>query len=227
MKQPILVAKNITKTFFQPIRCDILKEVFLTVHTGETIAIMGPSGVGKSTLLHILGTLDTPCNGSLEISGKSIVKNPTTAIRNQHIGFIFQNYNLLDEYSVLDNVLMPAKIARQGNQETRAKTLLEQVGLASHTQHLAKLLSGGEKQRVAIARALCNNPDLILADEPSGNLDDTHSTHIHDLLLSSAKELNKALIVVTHNLELAQQCDRVYTLHNGHLTLDEMRKIIS
>jgi len=217
MKKPILLAKNITKTFFQPMRCDILKEVSLTVHKGETIAIMGPSGVGKSTLLHILGTLDTPCSGFLKIVGKDSIKTSSTLLRNQHIGFIFQNYNLLEEYSVLDNVLMPAKIARKGHQESHAKQLLEKVGLASHAEHLAKLLSGGEKQRVAIARALCNNPDLILADEPSGNLDDTHSTRIHNLLLSSTKKLNKALIVVTHNFELAQKCDRIYTLHDGHL----------
>ena len=222
MKRPILVAKNLTKTFFQPTRCDILKEVSLTVHEGETVAIMGPSGVGKSTLLHILGTLDSPSSGSLEISGKNALGDLSTLLRNQYIGFIFQSYNLLDEYTALDNVLMPAKIARKGDQEAAAKKLLENVGLASHAGHLAKLLSGGEKQRVAIARALCNNPDLILADEPSGNLDDTHSTRIHDLLISSAKDLNKALIVVTHNFELAKQCDKIYTLHDGHLNLDKM-----
>ena len=218
MKQPILIATKITKTFFQPIRCDILKAISLTVHKGEAIAIMGPSGVGKTTLLHILGTLDTPCDGSLTISGKNALQNPLTILRNQHIGFVFQSYNLLEEYSVLDNVLMPAKIARKRNRKTRAKKLLEKVGLASHAQHLAKLLSGGEKQRVAIARALCNNPDLILADEPSGNLDDTYSIPIHNLLLSWTKELNKALIVVTHNFELARRCDQVYLLQSGHLT---------
>ena len=141
-------------------------------------------------------------------------------IRDRHIGFVFQNCHLLDEYTVLDNVLMPAKISRKKNQEKIAKTLIENVGLSSHTNHLAKLLSGGEKQRVAIARALCNNPDLILADEPSGNLDDTHSIQIHELLLTSAKSLNKALIVVTHNSELAKQCDYIYSLHEGGLILN-------
>lgn len=217
----ILTAKNLKKTFSQPARCEILKDVSLTVHEGETVAIMGPSGVGKSTLLHILGTLDNPSSGTLEIAGRDALGDANTLLRNEHIGFIFQNYNLLDEYSVLDNVLMPAKIGRKGDQEESAKHLLEKVDLCEHINHLAKLLSGGEKQRVAIARALCNNPDLILADEPSGNLDDANSARIHDLLISSAKEMGKALIVVTHNFELAKQCDLVYTLHDGHLTLDK------
>lgn len=219
--KPILTAKNLKKIFAQPARCEILKDVSLTVHEGETVAIMGPSGVGKSTLLHILGTLDNPSSGTLEIAGRDALGDASTLLRNEHIGFIFQNYNLLDEYSVFDNVLMPAKIGRKGDQEEGVKQLLEKVGLSEHSKHLAKLLSGGEKQRVAIARALCNNPDLILADEPSGNLDDTNSARIHDLLISSAKELGKALIVVTHNFELAKQCDLVYTLHDGHLTLDK------
>ena len=224
MKRPILVVKNLTKTFFEPTRCDILKEVSLTVYEGQTIAIMGPSGVGKSTLLHILGTLDSPTSGTLEIVGKNALSDIKTLIRNENIGFIFQNYNLLDEYTVLDNVLMPAKIGRKKDQEDAAKKLLDSVGLGEHALHLAKLLSGGEKQRVAIARALCNDPDLILADEPSGNLDDTHSSRIHHLLLSSAKELNKALIVVTHNFELAKQCDQIYMLHDGRLTLEKSRE---
>ncbi len=221
IKRCILRANALTKTFLEPLRCDILKDISLTVYEGETIAIMGPSGVGKSTLLHILGTLDAPSSGSLEIAGRDALGVANTLLRNQHIGFIFQSYNLLDEYSVLDNVMMPAKIARNKNHEAQAVKLLESVGLASHKNHLAKLLSGGEKQRVAIARALCNDPDLILADEPSGNLDDTNSARIHELLISSAKELNKALIVVTHNFELAKQCDQVYTLYDGKLTLDK------
>ena len=217
MKSPILIAKQLSKTFLSPSPCEILKNISLTVHEGEAIAIMGPSGVGKSTLLHILGTLDNPSSGSLEIAGKNAMGDASSSLRNQHIGFIFQNFNLLDEYTVLDNVLMPAKIARKGNQETEAKNRLKKVGLTSHMHHLAKVLSGGEKQRVAIARALCNNPDVILADEPSGNLDDTNSQMIHELLISSVKKLNKALVVVTHNSELAKRCDKIYTLHEGEL----------
>jgi lipoprotein-releasing system ATP-binding protein len=182
---------------------------------------MGPSGVGKSTLLHIVGTLDEPSAGIREISGYNALGDQRAFLRNQHIGFVFQNYNLLDEYSVLENVLMPSRIGRGGNREESARQLLAQVGLEDHLHHLAKQLSGGEKQRAAIARALCNNPDLILADEPSGNLDDTNSARIHDILISTAKSLKKGLIVVTHNHALAKQCDFIYNLHNGVLELVE------
>lgn len=215
----MLVAKNLRKSYFHPNRCEILKGVSLTVQLGETVAIMGPSGVGKSTLLHILGTLDAPSCGCLEIAGKDALGDQSAAIRNQHIGFVFQNYNLLDEYTVLENVLMPSRIGRTGNQEEEAKRLLEEVGLSDHLDHFAKQLSGGEKQRAAIARALCNNPDLILADEPSGNLDEANSKRIHEILIQTAKKRNKGLIVVTHNHDLAKQCDFIYTLHEG--TLEE------
>lgn len=214
---PVLVAKDLKKEFLHPSRCEILKGVSLTVNPGETVAIMGPSGVGKSTLLHILGTLDAPSSGSLEIAGKNALGDQGPYLRNQHIGFVFQNYNLLDEYSVLENVLMPSRIGRRGAREEDAKQLLTDVGLEGHFHHLAKQLSGGEKQRAAIARALCNHPDLILADEPSGNLDDTNSAKIHNILIQAAKKLRKGLIVVTHNHALAKQCDFIYTLHEGIL----------
>lgn len=217
MSRLVLSCKKLTKTYQNPAPCTILRGVDLTVHEGETVAIMGPSGVGKSTLLHILGTLDQPTSGTLEISGMDALGDAAAMLRNKHLGFIFQNYNLLDEYSVLDNVLMPTKIARISGQEEVAKKLLEEVGLSSHLHHLAKQLSGGEKQRAAIARALCNHPDLILADEPTGNLDDQNSEHIHHLLITSAKTLNKGLIVVTHDHLLAKQCDVIYTLHDGLL----------
>ncbi|MCB1107255.1 MAG: ABC transporter ATP-binding protein [Chlamydiia bacterium] len=213
----VLVAKDLTKTFLHPAKCELLKGASLTVDLGETVAIMGPSGVGKSTLLHILGTLDTPDSGSLEISNHNAIGEKGAFLRNQHIGFVFQNYNLLEEYSVLENILMPSRIGREWGHEERAKKLLKEVGLENHTHHLAKQLSGGEKQRAAIARALCNNPNLILADEPSGNLDEENSAKIHDILISTAKNLNKGLIVVTHNRELAKECDVVYTLHGGRL----------
>lgn len=221
MKKPILKASGLSKAFVIPTRNTVLKDISLEVAAGETIAIMGPSGVGKSTLLHILGTLDLPDSGHLEIAGKNALGDTASALRNKHIGFIFQNFNLLDEYTVLDNVLMPARIGRSSLDDKHALELLKRVNLESHAHHLAKQLSGGEKQRVAIARALCNDPDLILADEPSGNLDDGNSKAIHELLIHSAKDLGKALIVVTHDQQLAKLCDKIYLLQDAHLTYDE------
>lgn len=195
----------------------ILKEINLEVAQGETVAIMGPSGVGKSTLLHILGTLEAPTDGELIIAGKSTQTTSNSQLRNQHIGFIFQNYNLLEEYTAMDNLMMPARIGRKKENLKRAHELLDRVNLLDRKDFLAKLLSGGEKQRLAIARALYNDPELILADEPTGNLDDEHSQNIHNLLLGAAKDFNKSLIVVTHNHDLAKLCDRQYLLRDGIL----------
>lgn len=194
----------------------ILHDISLEVEAGQTVAITGKSGEGKSTLLHILGTLEKPSSGELFICGKPLKNLPQ--IRNRHIGFIFQSFNLLEEYTVLENVLMPGKIGRHKLDHIRALTLLEEVGLSHRADFPAKLLSGGEKQRAAIARALYNDPDLILADEPSGNLDHSHSVAIHEMLIGSAKKRNKALIIVTHDPELASLCDRTYLLMDGILT---------
>jgi lipoprotein-releasing system ATP-binding protein len=219
----ILKATKLSKSYFLPKKVTILKEVSFSVDYGQSFAIVGPSGVGKSTLLHILGTLEKPSSGSLEILGLSSFSKSLSLLRNQHIGFVFQNFNLLEEYSVLDNILMPARVGRKhvgkGSQVRRhAEELLERVDLCSHRDQLAKTLSGGEKQRVAIARAFCNQPDLILADEPSGNLDETNSQLIHNLLISSCKDFGKALIVVTHNRDLASLCDTKSLLKDGLLT---------
>lgn len=218
----ILKAKNISKSFKSPTLVTVLNNISLEVNAGETVAITGKSGEGKTTLLHILGTLEAPTTGTLEICGSLSEPSSWTTLRNQKIGFIFQAYNLLEDYTVLDNVLMPAKIAqkdiRPGSfSHTRALELLEEVGLSHRTNFQAKFLSGGEKQRVAIARAFLNDPDLILADEPSGNLDHAHSTAIYNLLLSSALKRGKALIVVTHDPELAGLCHKTYSLLDGKL----------
>jgi lipoprotein-releasing system ATP-binding protein len=219
----ILQAKQITKNFFTPGPVEVLKEIDLTIRKGESIAIVGKSGEGKSTLLHILGTLEKPCSGSLEICGQNTATASLSELRNRHIGFIFQSYHLLDDYTVLDNVLMPAKIARFATHKNSAAyqhalTLLENVGLKHRADFFTKLLSGGEKQRVAIARALCNDPDIILADEPSGNLDHAHSQEVHSLLMRLSKEFNKSLIVVTHDKEFASLCDQILLLKDGHLS---------
>lgn len=218
----MLKARKITKKFTFPTTLSLLNGIDLTVERGETVAIMGRSGEGKSTLLHILGTLDSPSGGTLEICGKSATSSNLCLIRNEHIGFVFQSFHLLEDYTVLQNVLMPARIARKSTSENspiyiHAEKLLHQVGLSERMHHFGKQLSGGEKQRVAIARALCNDPDLIFADEPSGNLDRKTAQGIHELLLSFAKERQKSLIIVTHDQELASLCDTTYILKGGVL----------
>lgn len=218
----VLQAKGIKKAFYSPVRVQILKNIDLTVMRGDTVAIMGRSGEGKSTLLQILGTLENPCAGTLEIDGETVGNFNKSKIRNKKLAFIFQSFHLLEDYTALENVLMPAKIARTNTNKgspayQHACNLLEYVGLSDRLHFNTKLLSGGEKQRVAIARALCNNPDLIFADEPSGNLDRKTSEHIHNLLIDFAKNQNKTLIIVTHDIELANLCSRQYVIEDGQL----------
>lgn len=217
-----LRAENLKKTFFNPKETSILKGVDLAVQGGESVAIMGRSGEGKSTLLHILGTLEKATSGDLVIAGQKVNSFNINKIRRKHLAFVFQSYHLLDDYSVMDNILMPARINRQSAKPgtpayARAEELLEMVQLSHRKDFNTKLLSGGEKQRVAIARALFNDPDIILADEPSGNLDRTTADMIHDLLISFARQHSKALIIVTHDDRLANLCDTRYTLTSGNL----------
>jgi lipoprotein-releasing system ATP-binding protein len=220
--QVVLKAQNVHKSFYNPSKTHLLKGINLEVLKGETLAIMGRSGQGKSTLLHILGTLESPCEGTIEIVNQPLTSFNKSTIRNKHIAFIFQSFHLLDDYTALENVLMPANIARQNTAKgsaayERAFHLLESVGLADRAHYHSKLLSGGEKQRVAIARAFCNDPDLIFADEPSGNLDKVTSRVIHDILLGFSKKQGKSIVFVTHDQELANLCDRSYVLRDGIL----------
>jgi ABC-type lipoprotein export system ATPase subunit len=212
----ILSASQISKQFGS---LSILKGIDLSVEEGQAVAIMGKSGEGKSTLLHILGTLEAPTSGTLAIEGKVPTPSSVSKIRNEKIGFIFQSYYLLEDFTVLDNILMPIKISKKFTKEKilRAHELLEAVNLKHKEKTLCKHLSGGEKQRVAIARALVFSPPLILADEPTGNLDKAHSEEIQSLLLSLAKKQNAAVIIVTHDEEFAKQCDRLLLLKEGHL----------
>jgi len=214
-----LRAQKITKVFDGPVPLHVLRGVSLTARPGESIAIMGKSGEGKSTLLHILGTLEPPTEGELEICGKSIHSEPNAHLRNSHIGFIFQSYHLLEDFTVLDNVVMPLKIGRIFSKETkkRAEHYLAEVGMSGKESVLAKFLSGGEKQRVAIARALVCNPKLILADEPTGNLDNSYSQIIQKLLLDMSKQHKATLIVATHDESFAKKCDRLLFLKEGEL----------
>lgn len=214
-----LIAKNLSKSFGKQ---QVLKGVSLEANAGESVAITGRSGEGKSTLLQILGTLEEPDSGELFIHGKRVESSRYDALRLNHIGFIFQAFHLLEDFTVIENVLMPAKIARQLNKETvkRAESLLEQVGLTASKLKFAKQLSGGEKQRVAIARALMNDPELLFADEPTGNLDLKTAEEIHTLLLSLTTTLKKTLVLVTHSQELANLCSVKLHLSDGALTRD-------
>ncbi|MCP5491808.1 MAG: ABC transporter ATP-binding protein [Chlamydiales bacterium] len=187
----------------------LFDQMDIELRRGESLAIIGPSGAGKSTLLHLIGLLDTPDVGEIEICSQPAKKKNHALLRNRHIGFVFQSYHLLEEESVFDNVIMPARIARKDS-KARAMDLIKRVGLEGREHQLAKFLSGGEKQRVAIARALCNDPDLILADEPTGNLDSNSSKLICDLLFEVCKD--KALIIVTHDVKVANRCQRSLTL---------------
>lgn len=218
----VLQAIDVHKSFDYPIQVNILKGINLTVNRGETVAITGRSGQGKSTLLQLLGTLEPPTKGSLKIMGQELTLFNKGRIRNKNIAFIFQSFHLLEDYTALENVMMPAKIAREdvstgSANYQRGLQLLNQVGLIDRAHFSTKLLSGGEKQRIAIARALCNDPDLILADEPSGNLDRQTADDIHKLLLDFAKKGEKSVIIVTHDRQLAELCDSQYELFDGKL----------
>lgn len=223
---PLLEARSISKGYTHPETLFILKDISLQIHAGESVAIIGRSGEGKSTLLQILGTLEDPSGGAIIIDGERATSFNRTRLRNEKIGFVFQSFHLLEDYTALENVLMPARIARRatGNgseAKSRALYLLEKSGLGPRAHFQAKLLSGGEKQRVALARAMCNDPSLIFADEPSGNLDRETAQLIHEILLDFASSPSKALIIVTHDKELASLCSRQYELRSG--TLAELR----
>lgn len=220
----ILEAHDLRKTYQggdgAPI--DILAGVDLSVKRGEFIAIVGSSGSGKSTLLHLLGALDAPTRGSVALDGVPYgnrTPDELAAIRNRKIGFVFQFHHLLREFTALENVMMPLLIA--GTDEmaarSRAEELLATVGLAGRMSHRPSALSGGEQQRAAVARALAADPLVVLADEPSGNLDHGNAERLHDLFARLARELETALVVVTHNRSLAGRADRVLSLDDGRL----------
>jgi lipoprotein-releasing system ATP-binding protein len=218
----LLEAKRIFKSYSHPVFIEILKGIDLHIRAGESVAIVGRSGEGKSTLLQILGTLEDSCEGMLSIEGECVTSSNRARIRNEKIGFVFQSFHLLEDYTALENVLMPARIARQSISvgspaEKRGRALLEQVGLKERMSFPISLLSGGEKQRVALARAMCNDPCLILADEPSGNLDSETAQMIHEILLGFARHPKKALLLVTHDTRLAQLCTHQYELRQGLL----------
>ena len=219
MKRMIQV-KNIHKSFGD---LEVLKGVDLEVKDGEIVAIVGKSGAGKTTLLQIIGTLDRPTKGQVVIEGTDVFRmkeKALAAFRNKHIGFIFQFHQLLPEFTALENVCIPAMIANEKESEykTRAEKLLTDLGLGERMNHKPNQLSGGEKQRVAAARALMMNPDIILADEPTGSLDEKNKKELSDLLLQLRKEYGQTILLVTHDKELAQIADRVIEIVDGMIS---------
>ena len=222
--QATLLAESICKSF--PTRTRelvILRDISLTLHAGESAAIMGPSGSGKSTLLNIFGTLEPPTSGRVTLNGTNPFDLPERELarfRNRRVGFIFQEHHLLPQCSVLENVLLPTlaqKHEAEGDGLDRARTLLDRVGLSDRLDHRPAELSGGERQRVAIARALINRPSLLLADEPTGNLDRSAAGAVADLLVEVHREEGAILIVVTHSERLAERFARRWELNDGRL----------
>lgn len=204
-------------------RLHVLRDLDLTVEKGEMVAIMGASGVGKSTLLHVLGGLDTIDSGEVEVGEHRIATmndESRVAFRNRHIGFVFQFHHLLPEFTAVENAMMPLRIARVSSAAARptAERLLTRVGLGDRLDHRPGMLSGGEQQRVAVSRALVMQPSLLLADEPTGDLDEATADSLHQLLRDMHREFGLTAIIATHNPRLAAQCDRTLRLESGHLS---------
>ena len=199
---------------------EVLKGIDMSIAAGEIVSIVGASGAGKSTLLHILGTLDTADSGEVMFEGRNIAKLNTADMarfRNRHIGFIFQFHNLLPEFTALENACLPGFLAGRSEKEVKAKAeqLLEMLGLSSRLNHKPSELSGGEQQRTAVARALINSPQIIFADEPSGNLDSKNAQELHDIFFRLRSEFNQTFVIVTHNEQLADMADRMLVMKDG------------
>ena len=213
----MIVAKNLHKSFGN---LKVLKGITLDVKKGEIISIVGSSGAGKSTLLHLIGTIDKADMGHVEMNSVRVTDlsdKKLADFRNRHIGFVFQFHHLLPEFTALENICIPAFIAKKNKKESekRAMELLEFLNLRERSHHKPSELSGGEQQRVAVARALINNPDVILADEPSGNLDSASAVELHHLFFKLRDTFNQTYVIVTHNIELANMADRKLTIKDG------------
>ena len=215
----MLTARNIQKYYGD---LWVLKGVDVEIKKGEIVSIAGPSGSGKSTLLHILGTLDNPDKGEIFLQDKKVSDlrgKPLAAFRNKHIGFVFQFHHLLPEFSALENVCIPGWLAgrRKKEVEESAKQLLNTLGVGERLENKPNALSGGEQQRVAVARALINNPDIIFADEPTGNLDSANARDLHQLFFQLREKFQQTFLIVTHNEELAQMSDRILHMKDGKI----------
>lgn len=213
----MITTSNIVKSYNQ---LQVLKGINLHIQKGEIISIVGASGAGKTTLLQILGTLDQADGGSIAINGEEVTRLKEKALsrfRNKHIGFIFQFHQLLPEFTALENICIPAWIAKRSKKETldEAMRLLDLLQISNRADHKPSELSGGEQQRVAVARALINNPSVVLADEPSGNLDSKNADELHNLFFHLREQLNQTFVIVTHNEELANRADRKLVIRDG------------
>jgi lipoprotein-releasing system ATP-binding protein len=226
MSQHVVTVHNVTKSYGAGAsKHDVLRGVSLSVGKGEIAAIVGASGAGKSTLLHIMGALDHPTSGTVEIGGedlRAMADADRAAFRNAQVGFVFQFHHLLPEFSAIENVALPGLIGgkRRADAEARARALLELVKVSHRGDARPSELSGGEQQRVAVARALANEPRVVLADEPSGNLDEENADALHTLLWTLAKERGQTFVIVTHDEALARKADALYRLHEGMLSRD-------
>jgi lipoprotein-releasing system ATP-binding protein len=224
MSSDNLVIDGIERRFEQgPRALNVLQGASLTLAAGEVVALVGPSGSGKSSLLHIVGLLEKPDGGTISLGGAVIdTENEATrtALRLQHIGFVYQAHNLLPEFTAQENIALPARLAGRAQASAMQDALiaLERLGLADRATHLPSQLSGGEQQRVAIARALANQPSLVLADEPTGSLDAAAGEKVADLLFAEAREQGTAILLATHDLDLAARADRIVRLHDGKIT---------
>ncbi|MCG8468776.1 MAG: ABC transporter ATP-binding protein [Gemmatimonadetes bacterium] len=223
---PAVEARDVTRVFESPDggTIPVLRRIDLAVHPGESIAIVGPSGSGKSTLLHLLGALDRPTTGDIRLAGRGVstlTDGELAALRNEHVGFVFQFHHLLRDFTAVENVMVPQLVAGVPPEVAhgRALDLLDQVGLVPRASHRPGKLSGGEQQRVAVARALANDPPLVLADEPSGNLDAEATRRLHDLLFELLARHGTALVVVTHSRELAARAGVTLRIEGGELTV--------
>jgi len=220
---PFVTARTLNKFYdVAGHRLHVLRDLELAVEQGEMVAIMGPSGAGKSTLLHILGGLDRPDSGEVWVGDRELghtSDDDLVAFRNRHVGFVFQFHHLLPEFSAVENAEMPLRIARVSTRDARpkAESLLARVGLGERLTHRPGMLSGGEQQRVAVARALVRQPSLLLADEPTGDLDEGTADALHLLLREMHAEFGLTAVIATHNPRLAQQCDRVLRMEGGQL----------
>lgn len=215
--------------FYGPLQ--VLRDVSVTINRGEIVSIVGPSGAGKTTLLQIIGTLDEPQSGSVRYDGIDVLKlrgKELSRFRNRNIGFVFQFHQLLPEFTTIENVAMPALIngMKQADAKKRATELLDFMGLAERSEHKPSQLSGGERQRVAVARALMNNPEVILADEPSGSLDSQNKQELHNLFFRLRDEMKQTFVIVTHDESLASNTDRIIHMKDGAIVIPENEIII-